>query len=88
MEHLDCMECAAKMEGKIREMPSVFFAAISFRNKELRIISKEDPDTLLKEVLAVCRSVDESVGIVPPKISPITGRKLMRFLLWTAQPAH
>lgn len=67
MEHLDCMECAAKMEGKIREMPSVFFAAISFRNKELRIISKEDPDTLLKEVLAVCRSVDESVGIVPPK---------------------
>lgn len=67
MEHLDCMECAAKMEGKIREMPSVFFAAISFRNKELRLISKEDPDTLLKEVLAVCRSVDETVGIVPPK---------------------
>lgn len=65
MEHLDCMECAAKMEGKIREMPSVFFASISFRTKELRLISKEDPDTLLKEVLAVCRSVDESVGIVP-----------------------
>lgn len=67
MEHLDCKECAAKMEGKIREMPSVFFASISFRTKELRLISKEDPDTLLKEVLAICRSVDESVGIVPPK---------------------
>lgn len=65
MEHLDCQECAAKMEGKIREMPSVFFASISFRTKELRLISKENPDTLLKEVLAVCRSVDESVGIVP-----------------------
>lgn len=65
MEHLDCKECAAKMEGKIREMPSVFFASISFRTKELRLISKENPDTLLKEVLAVCRSVDESVGIVP-----------------------
>ena len=65
MEHLDCMECAAKMEGKIREMPSVFFASISFHTKELRLISKENPDTLLKEVLAVCRSVDESAGIVP-----------------------
>lgn len=65
MEHLDCQECAAKMEGKIREMPSVFFASISFRTKELRLISKENLDTLLKEVLAVCRSVDESVGIVP-----------------------
>ena len=48
MEHLDCQECAAKMEGKIREMPSVFFASISFRTKELRLISKENPDTLLK----------------------------------------
>ena len=66
MEHLDCMECAAKMEGKIREMPSVFFASVSFRTKELRLVSKEDPDQLLREVLAVCRSVDESVGIVPP----------------------
>lgn len=66
MEHLDCMECAAKMEGKIREMPSVFFAAISFRNKELRLVSKEDPKVLLQEVLKVCRSVDDSVGIVPP----------------------
>lgn len=73
MEHLDCMECAAKMEGKIREMPSVFFAAISFTTKELCIISKENPDQLLKEVLQVCRSVDESIGIIPP--SDKTGYK-------------
>mgnify|MGYP005905527529 CR=1 FL=1 len=65
MEHLDCMACAAKMEGKIREMPSVFFASISFTNKELRLVSKEDPDVLMKEVLALCRTVDESVGIIP-----------------------
>ena len=66
MEHLDCMECAAKMEGKIREMPSVFFASISFTKKELRLIAKGNPDTLIPEVLKVCRGVDENVGIVPP----------------------
>lgn len=66
MEHLDCMECAAKMEGKIREMPSVFFASISFKKKELRLIAKGNPDTLIPEVLKVCRAVDENIGIVPP----------------------
>ncbi len=66
MDHLDCMECAAKMEGKIREMPAVFFASISFTKKELRLISKENPDTMIPEVLKVCRSVDENIGIVPP----------------------
>ena len=66
MEHLDCMECAAKMEGKIREMPSVFFASISFTKKELRVISKENPDNLIPQLLTVCRTVDENIGIVPP----------------------
>jgi Cd2+/Zn2+-exporting ATPase len=66
LENVDCMECAAKMEGKIREMPSVFFAALSFTTKELYVISKEDPETLLQEILPVCRSVDESAGIIPP----------------------
>ena len=66
MEHLDCMECAAKMEGKIREMPSVFFASISFTKKELRVISKENPDSLIPQLLSVCRTVDENIGIVPP----------------------
>ena len=66
MEHLDCLECAAKMEGKIREMPSVFFASISFRKKELRLIAKGNPDVLIPAVLAVCRKVDEHIGIVPP----------------------
>lgn len=66
MEHLDCMECAAKMEGKIREMPSVFFASISFTKKELRLIAKGNPDSLIPEVLKVCRGVDENIGIVPP----------------------
>ena len=66
MEHLDCMECAAKMEGKIREMPSVFFASVSFTKKELRVISKENPDNLIPQLLSVCRTVDENIGIVPP----------------------
>lgn len=65
LEHLDCMECAAIMEGKIREMGAVFFASISFLKKELRIISRSNPDTLIPEILRICRSVDERVGIIP-----------------------
>lgn len=66
LEHLDCMECAAIMEGKIRELGSVFFASISFQKKELRVISRTNPDTLIPEILRICRSVDERIGIVPP----------------------
>ncbi|MDY6083829.1 MAG: heavy metal translocating P-type ATPase [Dialister sp.] len=66
LEHLDCMECAAIMEGKIREMGAVFFASISFQKKELRIISRSNPDTLIPSILRICRSIDERVGIVPP----------------------
>ena len=65
LTHLNCRDCAAKMEGKIREMPAVFFASISFQTKELRLISKHDPNQLLPAILKVCHAVDPHVGIVP-----------------------
>lgn len=65
LTHLYCRDCAAKMEGKIREMPAVFFASISFQTKKLRLISRHDPNKLLPEILKVCHSVDPHVGILP-----------------------
>lgn len=65
MEHLVCPVCAAKMEKKIREMPAVFFAAVSFSSKRLALISQEDPDRLMPEIQKVCRSIDDEVRIIP-----------------------
>ena len=65
LEHLNCRDCAAKMEGKIREMPAIYFASISFQTKELRLISRSDPNHLLPAILKVCHSVDPHVGILP-----------------------
>ncbi len=64
LARLDCRDCAAKLEGKIREMPAVFFASVSFRDKELRLISKEDPKTLLPAISLVAKSVDPEIKIL------------------------
>lgn len=65
LEHLDCRDCAAKIEGKLREMPTLAFAAVSFQDKELHLISKSDPKVLLPQLLKVVHSVDDHVGILP-----------------------
>ena len=65
LEHLNCRDCTAKIEGKLREMPALAFAAISFQDKELHLISRTDPKILLPQLLKVVHSVDEHVGILP-----------------------
>ena len=87
MEHLDCMECAAKMEGKIREMPSVFFASISFTKKELRVISKENPDNLIPQLLSVAAPSMKISASYRPLTRAISRRKSMRSPPLTVQPA-
>ena len=65
LSHLDCRDCAAKLEGKIREMPAVYYASVSFISKELRLISKEDPDRLLPAILETAHRIDSAIGILP-----------------------
>lgn len=65
LEHLNCRDCTAKIEGKLREMPALAFAAISFQDKELHLISRTDPKILLPQLLKVVHSVDDHVGILP-----------------------
>ncbi len=64
LARLDCRDCAAKLEGKIREMPAVYFASVSFLDKELRLITKEDPKTLLPAISLVAKSVDPEIKIL------------------------
>lgn len=67
IENLDCVQCAALMEGKIRKIPSVFFASVSFNKKELRLISKNNPDLLIPEITKISRTFNENINILPPK---------------------
>ena len=67
IENLDCVQCAALMEGKIRKIPSVFFASVSFNKKELRLISKNNPDLLIPEITKISRKFNENINILPPK---------------------
>ena len=64
LENLGCAHCAARMEEKIRELPGVQDASITFATKQLRITAK-DPDSLLPRIRKVCTSVESQVRVVP-----------------------
>ena len=64
IENLGCANCAAKMEAKIRALPEVEDASITFATSQLRITA-EDPDSLLETVTAIVQSIEPQVTIRP-----------------------
>ena len=78
LEGIDCANCAAKIEAKIRQMPEVGFASVAFATKQLRV-SANDQDALLPKMQAVVDSIEDGVTIVPrqrKKISTVSDTKL------------
>lgn len=61
---LDCMECAAIIEGKIRQLPLILYAAVCFRDKDLYLIAKAPEDIIYPQLEKVCASVDENIKIM------------------------
>ncbi len=66
LEGLDCANCAAKVEAKIRSMPEVVFATVAYATKQLRV-SADNQDELLPKMQAVVDSVEDGITIVPRK---------------------
>ena len=64
IENLGCANSAAKMEAKIRALPEVEDASITFATSQLRITA-EDPDSLLETVTAIVQSIEPQVTIRP-----------------------
>ncbi len=64
LENLGCANCASKMEKKIREIPSVRYASITFTTRQLRV-SAADPDALLPKFQEICESIESEVRVVP-----------------------
>lgn len=65
LENLGCAHCAAKMEEKINQLPTVKDATITFATKQLRIAA-DDCDALLPEIRKICSSIESQVKVVNP----------------------
>ncbi len=66
LENLGCANCAAKMESKIKALPEVDYATITFATKQLRISAK-DPEALLPTLQSICSSIEPEVIVKPRK---------------------
>ena len=66
LEGLDCANCAAKVEAKIRTMPEVAFATVAYATKQLRV-SANNQDELLPKMQALVDSIEDGITIVPRK---------------------
>ena len=64
IEHLDCANCAAKIEGKFNALEQVEEATITFATRQLRLTA-EDPDALIPQLTKIARTVEPEATIVP-----------------------
>lgn len=80
LQNLGCANCAAKMEYKIKELPGVTYANISFATKQLRL-SAADHEALLPEIQKICTSIESDVVVVPRDRRPQLGGKSRVYLV-------
>ena len=58
-QDLDCANCAAKMEDAIKKIDGVNNATVSFMAQKLTIDADDSRfDSIMKEVVNVCRKVE------------------------------
>ena len=80
LQNLGCANCAAKMEYKIKELPGVTYANVSFATKQLRL-SAADHEALLPEIQKICTSIESDVVVVPRDRRPNLGGKSRVYLV-------
>lgn len=71
LENLGCANCAAKMEKKIKELPGVAYATITYTTKQLRL-SADNHEKLLPQIQQICSSIESEVKVVP-RTGPLPG---------------
>lgn len=62
LEHLDCANCAAKIEAKLNALPEVESATITFATRQLRLTA-ENPDALIGRLTEIGRTVEDDLEI-------------------------
>ena len=62
---LDCVNCAAKMEGAIKKIDGVNDATVSFLTQKLTLDAEDARfEAVLDEVVRVCKKVEPDCQIV------------------------
>ena len=80
LKNLGCANCAAKMEYKIKELPGVTYANVSFATKQLRL-SAADHEALLPLIQKICTSIESDVEVIPRDKRPEVGKDNSRTYL-------
>ncbi|WP_458863828.1 heavy metal translocating P-type ATPase [Acidaminobacterium chupaoyuni] len=62
LENLGCANCAAKMEAKIRQLPGVESAALTYTTKQLKVQAADAP-SLLPQIQQICASIEDQVKV-------------------------
>ncbi|HMM06420.1 MAG TPA: heavy metal translocating P-type ATPase [Clostridiales bacterium] len=66
LENLGCANCAAKMERKIKDLPGVAYASITFATKQLRLAA-DGQEELLPRLQEIVSSIESDVRVIPRK---------------------
>ena len=64
VENVDCANCAAKMEQRIRALPEVSSATLTFATKQLKVTG-QTPLRLLSQIQDICSSIESGVIVTP-----------------------
>lgn len=65
LEDLDCANCAAKMEERIKKLDGVVDATVSFFTQKMTITTELDDQTeIMKEIVKVCKRVEPDCRII------------------------
>lgn len=65
LRDLDCANCAAKMEDKVKKVDGVINANVSFMTQKLTIEAEDSRfDSVLDEVVRVCAKVEPDCKII------------------------
>ena len=64
IQNLDCANCAAKAEAKIKEIPGIEDASITFATMQFRLTA-DDPDAMLPLALEAARKIEAEIDFLP-----------------------
>ena len=80
LKNLGCANCAAKMEHKIKELPGVAYANVSFVTKQLRL-SADNHAALLPKIQEICTAIESEVVVVPRDKQPVSTQADVRIYM-------
>lgn len=65
MESLECANCAAKMEDRIKKIPGVQDASMNFLMQKLTIEADDDRfDEIMQQAQQICAGVERNCRII------------------------